>query len=158
MRERFEDIWESDVDVVCVLTNGTVLSGRNIMGGGIAAQAVAVARADSIDLEEEYGFSIRMFGHTVRSLGLFGDHNIELLAFPTKQAISDSADLTTIRRSLKQLFVFSDIYPEKLIGLPRPGAGLGGLSWSQEVKPLLESMWHPKYDDRIHIFGYPGEN
>lgn len=153
MQERFEDIWKArDIDVVCVLTNGTVLpDGRNIMGGGIAAQAAA---ATSYDLALDYGQSIAQYGHTLRGAEHWWAHNKQLLMFPTKYTIYDQASLGLIEKSFTELKAFSHIYPTKRIGLPRPGAGLGGLDWDTEVKPLLDILWDWELEDRIFVFGY----
>ena len=148
-QERFENIWDSEVDVVCVTTNGTVMqNGANIMGGGIALEAKQ--RVPHID--RVHGLAIQLFGHQVQPIGQW--HEKTILAFPTKHMIERNSLLSLIAKSFTQLMYHSDIFDDVVIGLPRPGCSLGGLDWESQVKPLLESMWDDKYKDRIIIFHY----
>ena len=148
-QERFENIWDSEIDVVCVTTNGTVTrDGHNIMGGGIALEATQ--RIPYID--QVHGLAIELFGHNVQPIGKWRDKTI--LAFPTKDRISVNSSLSLITKSFQQLLYHSDIFDDVVIGLPRPGCNLGGLDWELQVKPLLTSLWNDKYKDRIIIFHY----
>lgn len=154
--ERNEDIWQSNVDVVCVLTNQSIRYINNYpinpMGGGIAKEAANRYNMwfGKDELEKKYANLLMSFPDAIlQSLQTKFIHQ-EWLAFPTINK-DYNADSNLIRKSLNQLRIFSDIYPNKLIGLPRPGSGIGGLDWDKQVKPTVNRMLRGYYD-RIHIF------
>lgn len=165
MNEILKNIWQSNVDVICITTNGSVLNGHagvkyNPMGGGIAREAtIQWKKCHPNDwlLEDLYGESIDKYGHSIRHLGDIRrpHHKVQqLLAFPTLYHVGEKASLTLIEISLYHLLDFSDIYPELKIGLPRPGCNIGGLSWEDEVKPMIDKLAGNEYDDRISIYHY----
>lgn len=137
MREEFADLWDVEADVRCITTNGTVIwDGQNIMGGGCALEA-----ADRYPgLPYTYGRLIRSHGHHVFLIG-------DLVMFPVKRELREPADLELIHRSFNELEDLADIYGWERIAVPRPGCGLGGLSWEKQVKPAIESY----LDDRFTI-------
>lgn len=161
MIEKFTNIWnEPDLDVICITTNGTVkFDGTNIMGGGIARQAV-----DRVPwLPGKYGKLLAHNPLTLQYLEVF-DRCFEdttkstmLLAFPTKVQIYLNADIKLIQQSFSQLITFMEIFPFYKVGLPRPGSGLGGLKW-ETVKPVLDYMLQNRFDDRLTIYGYSTES
>lgn len=170
MIEKFTNIWnEPDLDVICITTNGTVKSdGTNIMGGGIARQAV-----DRVPwLPGKYGKLLAHNPLTLQYLEVFDRYystdislpsgkactkSTMLLAFPTKVQIYLNADIKLIQQSFSQLITFMEIFPFYKVGLPRPGSGLGGLKW-ETVKPVLEYMLQNRFDDRLTIYGYSTES
>jgi len=160
MIELNADIWEdSDIDVICVTTNGTVKSdGCNIMGGGIALEA---ARRIP-NLPKTYGELLTNYGLHVQYMALY-EHFILyqmvtkkhiILAFPTKYEISQNSSTKLIQHSLDELITFAHIFPQYTIGLPRPGVGLGGLNWETTIKPIIDYMLPKELDDRIIIYDY----
>ncbi len=50
------------------------------------------------------------------------------------------ATLPYLRKAIRRLVNWADSNTVKDIGLPKLGAGLGKLSWDQEVKPLFEEL------------------
>ena len=154
MNEIVGNIWEGDVDCICITTNGTVTStGHNIMGGGIALEATQ--RKKSISLT--HGTSIRKFGHRFQLLDTWrrpsDGRNIILWAFPTKVNTQSNSDLDTIEDSLTTLAVVAESMGNLTWGLPRPGCNLGGLDWETQVKDLVKEY----VDDipNIVVFHYP---
>jgi hypothetical protein len=150
MIEKEIDLWEIEVDVRCITTNGTVTSqGTNIMGGGCAKGA-----ADRYpSLPYVYGSLIKNHGHHVFLIPVGPQvfrWNDSLVMFPTKETIKENASLETIERSALELDILAEIYGWNRIAVPRPGAGLGGLKW-EDVKPILE----PIFDDRYIILDFP---
>ena len=138
MNEIVGNIWEGDVDCICITTNGTVLpNGSNIMGGGIAKEAVDRVPA----IAREHGKLIGLYGHRFQFLGYWqrpSDRRlINLWAFPSKRTIDVNSDLETIEDSLTALVNVAGAFPSLKWGLPRPGSNLGGLDWFRDVKELV---------------------
>lgn len=134
-------LWSVEADVRCITTNGTVRpDGTNVMGGGCAREA---ADRDA-ELPERYGHLIRKHGNHVFLVG-------DLVMFPVKHEVQFKAELSLIERSVEELLMLADIYQWERIALPRPGCGLGGLSWDDEVAPVLE----PWLNERFVIVDYP---
>lgn len=139
MIEVEHDLWDLDVDVRCVTTNGSVLNGKNPMGGGCAREA----RERYFSVERQLGAMIQAHGNHVYLLAP------DLVAFPTKVVISAPASLGLIERSVRELVTLTDLYGWNKVALPRPGCGLGGLRW-RDVRPALVHL-----DDRFLIVDYP---
>ncbi len=151
MNEVIGNIWEGDVDAICITTNGTVLdSGHNIMGGGIAWEATMAVPGISLT----HGRLIRHYGHRFQLLDIWtrpsDKRGIQLFAFPSKRTIDVNSDLVTILISLESLIHVAKSYPSLKFGLPRPGSNLGGLNWENQVRPLLE----PALKDSPNIYVY----
>lgn len=166
MIEKFENIWDSDVDVVCITTNGNVYLDANgnyynPMAGGIAREAcfqwdVFSHEKSYKTLQVIYGESINKYGHTVRYLGTIRKAHKKskiLLAFPTMYRIGEQASLGLIATSMLQLNNYSLIHPELKIGLPRPGCNIGGLDWDTQVKRVVDKLLQG-VEDRIIIYNY----
>ena len=139
MKETLGNIWNADVDCICITTNGTVKQdGSNIMGGGIAKEAVD--RVPTI--AREHGRLISLYGHRFQFLGYWrrpaDSRLINLWAFPSKRTIDVNSDLETIEDSLTALVNVANAFPSLEWGLPRPGSNLGGLDWFRDVKQLVE--------------------
>jgi O-acetyl-ADP-ribose deacetylase (regulator of RNase III) len=145
MIEAKGDIWQyaydEHVDAVCVLTNMTVAGGRLIMGGGQAREA----KIRFPYLPEEWGkeYSLNE-GHNVVTFDPF--QGFILVSLPTKVHPSDNSTVEVIAKSLRELVKEADWTGWQKVVLPRPGCGLGGLTW-EEVKPEIE----PMLDDRFIV-------
>lgn len=176
MHEITGDLFESEqADAICVLTNGFVnAQGSNTMGKGCALDAKQ--RWPGIQLV--VGARIRMSGNHVFLLtepNDFGDILLDvpdawkvpvlgtdppmkaapmvpyhILTFPTKQHWSEPSDLKLIELSCSQLMTHVNTYGWKSVVLPRPGCGAGGLSWENEVRPLISSI----LDQRIYVIDF----
>jgi hypothetical protein len=141
LREVVGDIWDYGATVIVVPTNGFVkTNGRNVMGAGLAKQAVA--RYPGID--EILGKAIQNGGgnhvHMIR-------HNV--VSFPVKDHWTQDASLALIGQSAVELHEMMALRPDwKLVALPRVGCGNGRLRWSH-VRPILEDAFGD--DERIVI-------
>lgn len=146
MLEAARDLWSMGTDVICITTNGTVISNRttgdrqNVMGGGCA-------------LEARQRHPV-LPGQLARLIDAYGNHVFllerKIVAFPTKEDVSKPSTMERISKSVDELLVLADLYGWTSIALPRPGAGLGGLNWD-DVRPVLA----PRLDDRFIIVSYP---
>lgn len=145
MREHLGDLFEmEDVDVRCILTNGSLTkAGLNIMGAGVAGAAA-----------RQHPWLPMYHGH------LIAEHGVQvyltpgrMLMFPTMETIESMATIERVGQSIEETEWLADIYGWKNIALPRPGAGLGGLVWD-EIKDWIEG----EIDDRfiiVHKEGTP---
>jgi hypothetical protein len=147
------NLWEVEADVTCITTNGTVYNDRttglrkNVMGGGCALEA---ARMHPV-LPGQLGRLIDSYGNRVYLL----ENNV--VAFPTKEDVRNPSTLGRILASFNELDLLRIAYGWKKIALPRPGCGLGGLSWEAEVKPLIVSrnFLSSKLRDSLIIVDFP---
>jgi O-acetyl-ADP-ribose deacetylase (regulator of RNase III) len=73
-----------------------------------------------------------------------------ILTFPTKHHWEVQSDPDLIVRSARQLMTHVDTHGWKSVVLPRPGCGAGGLSWENEVRPLIEQI----LDQRIYVIDF----
>jgi hypothetical protein len=140
------DLWTVAADVRCVTTNGTVTSdGRNVMGGGCAREAA-----------DRYPLLAHLYGDLITACGnhvflVHASPAVALVMFPVKHEVQLRAEVSLIERSAHELIALADVYGWERIALPRPGSGLGGLSWDDDVRPALE----PWLDDRFVLIDFP---
>ena len=143
MFETRGDLWEigKTGDAIVITTNGTQRSnGENVMGGGCALEAALKFPW----LPAELGRRIQKKGNHVHVFHY--DSTMALVTFPTKENVARRSILPLIIRSTQELIEYADDYSWKKVVLPRPGCGLGGLSW-EEVGPILSEM----LDDRFTV-------
>jgi hypothetical protein len=170
MKERkadlFEMIHEVGVDAICITTNGMYLTdGRAAMGGGCARICADRWPATSLRL----GTCLKNFMTNVPfvigaldqagnylepKLKMIKAHEFKtlILSFPTIDDLIDGAKLDLIKNSAKELRALADKYQLQGIVCPRPGVGIGGLSWA-DVKPLLEGH----FDHRFTVVSFDHE-
>lgn len=67
-----------------------------------------------------------------------------LFIFPTKINVWEDSMLEVVQKSLCLLKLTARTQKDKIFLLPRPGCGLGGLSWPSQIKPLLEASDLPR--------------
>jgi len=130
--EKIGNVWDlaDSNSAICILTNNSVLDGKNPMGGGIAYEALQ--RNEHLD--EVVAKAIK---YNVMFLARDIETNAVLLRFPTKHSIYDaSSSLDLIKSSLHSLHLFAKSNPATTIYLPQPGCGIGGLDWIKDVRPL----------------------
>lgn len=170
MQEIYGDLFESEkADAICITTNGFVNSiGANTMGAGCAGRAKVLWPGIQMSL----GSWIKDMGNRVYLLTTLDQNTGEkqlpsfrgwpahtvpydIFSFPTKNDWKNDSDLKLIEQSAQQLLSMVDEQPErfKSIVVPRPGCGLGNLSWENEVRPLLASLW----DDRFYVIHHQKE-
>jgi len=134
MTELTGNLWDYHKDgVVTITTNGVVRqkSGTCVMGRGVAYQAAC--RFPNIP---------SLLGARIKQYGLQVEYFEEyrLLIFPVKHVWWDKADLALIVRSAQQAAFWIDSgCVKRLVYMPRPGCGNGGLQW-ESVRPAIESI------------------
>lgn len=141
------DIWDVPAQAKCFTSNGVLTpKGEAVMGAGIAKQVKDMWPT----LPSALGYRISEHGNRVYVFRL--DQFTQrfncwyLIAFPTKRHYADPSDRDLIMHSLFQLVDISDSLGLEDVILPKPGCGLGGLSWDS-VRPLCEA----NLDDRFTI-------
>ena len=142
MQEVIGDLWDYQGRAVLALTTNGSLSRdqRAILGRGCARQA----GERFPDLAERLGALLHERGNHVHELG------DNLVSFPVEETAWSLPDPRLIRRSAQELRALADRAGYKLILVPRPGCGYGGLSWP-EVRPLLADL----FDERFLVIAAP---
>ena len=151
MKEIQGNVWDflDENSGVCILTNNTVVGpGHNIMGAGIAKEAVD--RNPGLEL---------ICGKCIKEknfiLGVDKESGALMVRFPTKEHVWKNSELEVIADSLLHLTAIARLYSDKIFYLPRPGCGCGGLDWEEDVKPLCEI--YLKNIDNVYIVSFKGE-
>ena len=133
-----------EVDAICIPTNGQVKrNGRAVMGAGVAK----IARDKWPGLDLRLGHCLCEWGNRLQVLTLTKEVDYHIIAFPTKHHWKDKSDLELIERAAKDLRDVTSCRHWRSIWLPVVGCGLGGLSWRDQVEPLLSSI----LDDRFVV-------
>lgn len=170
MKERkadlFDFIYENGVDAICITTNGQFTrDGQAAMGGGCAGICARRWPETSFRL----GKCLKNFMTNVPFvIGALDDKakyiepNLKIIkekkfkclifSFPTINNLMDGANIELIRNSAEELKVLVDRFELRNVVIPRPGVGIGGLSW-QDVKPIIEEF----LDDRFTIVSFEHE-
>ena len=145
MKEITGDIWNAELDAICVTTNGVVTKNGLVMGKGTA-----------LETSERFPGIARFFGDHVQHRGnvphLYRHYPLlkesYIISLPTKHHWRDPADIELIKSSIRLLVEIADRNLHlKRIGMTRSGCGYGGLDWN-EVKAVIE----PLLDDRFIVF------
>jgi hypothetical protein len=136
MTEECGDIWEYlGKAVIAVTTSGSVTSdGKAVMGRGVACQA---ARRFP-ELPGVLGHLVKNSGNHVHPL------REGIVSFPIEESAWQCPDLRLISRSARELRELADRERWKMVVVPRPGCGGGGLEW-REVRPLLEEHFDGRF-------------
>lgn len=162
----FETIYDDDVDAICITTNGQYTTdGRAAMGGGCAGVCAKLWPETSYRLGKclknfmtNEVFVIGALNedgiYLEPNLKMIKDHKYKCLifSFPTIDLLMDGAKLSLIKKSAQSLKVLVDRFELKSVILPRPGVGIGGLTWG-DVKAEIE----PILDDRFTIVSFEHE-
>ncbi len=150
MIELKTDLWKPELlsssDAICFTSNGIVKAdGSLVMGAGVAKE-----------FAEYYPWLPKVMGHKVKLLGNiphlinyynFTTYKPAIISFPTKHHWKNPSDLELIKKSASALKKITDTKGYNKVVLPRPGVGLGGLSWPEQVKPAIENI----LDDRFCV-------
>lgn len=170
MQEITGDLFESvNAEAICITTNGFVSpQGANTMGRGCAGRAKFLWPGIQLILGQhirEGGNHVHHLTHTQSKLPPvvmlsfrlckewphkwepFHQVPYQIFSFPTKNHWSEDSDLNLIERSAQELLVQMDQTGYDEVVVPRPGCGLGRLSWEDQVRPLLSKLW----DDRFYV-------
>lgn len=153
MREVKGNLFDYPADAICITTNGDVnTKGLAVMGAGVAKQLTE--RVPNV--RRVVGDMIKRDGNVVNLImtGLpFDGLQSAIVSFPVKEHWYETARLDLIWGSALALEQMADHFGWKVVALPRPGCGNGGLDWS-DVRPVLEEAWGK--DDRFVIVDLAG--
>jgi len=137
------NIFESRADVL-VNTVNTV----GVMGKGLAKEFKRIYP----DMFESYQQFCEDGTLVVGKLQVYKTPNKWILNFPTKANWRSPSKLDYIEQGLKKFVEHYERLGIKSIAFPMLGCGNGGLSWEQEVKPLMEKYLKPlPIDIFIHV-------
>lgn len=137
------NIFESSADVL-VNTVNTV----GVMGKGLAKEFKRIYP----DMFKSYQKYCENGLLTVGKLQLYKTSNKWILNFPTKANWRSPSKLEYIEKGLIKFVANYERLGIKSISFPMLGCGNGGLSWEDEVKPLMEKYLEPlPIDIFIHI-------
>jgi O-acetyl-ADP-ribose deacetylase (regulator of RNase III) len=165
-KDLFECIADDGVDAICVTTNGNyTVGGLACMGGGCAG--VAARRWPEVPkrlgkLLKQYHNNIPFVIGAVDAQGnhldmtpkMIKDHKYKCLifSFPTINNLGKESNIQLIKQSATIMADYAEQFDLKQIILPRPGVGIGGLTWA-EVKPVIA----PILGDRFTIVSFDHE-
>ncbi len=139
MKEVTGDLWIVKADARVITTNGVVKkNGAAVMGRGVALQAAQRFP----DLPLLLGHSIKRWGNIPQNFE-FGD--VTVVTLPVKHHWGERASLSLITSSIRLLTQLTDMMAWKVVVLPRPGCGNGGLTW-KTVQPLISFL-----PDNVHV-------
>jgi len=162
----FEMIYEDGVDAICITTNGMWLTdGRAAMGGGCAGVCAKRWPETAVRLGKCLKNFLVNVPFVIGALNEKGEY-IEptlkmikekkfktlILSYPTIDDLLSGAKISLIENSAKEIKALADKYGLKGIVVPRPGVGIGGLSWG-DVKAVIE----PYMDDRFTVVSFEHE-
>lgn len=140
MKEAIGDLFSYPCDARVIPTNGQLRSnGLAIMGAGVAKQAATQDPHLALCL----GKAIQR--HGVRC-EVIDDGPPATVAFPTKYNWRQDSDRGLIAQSTAELVALTDHYNWRTVAMPRVGAGLGGLRWSD-----IGCFFEGELDDRFVI-------
>lgn len=162
----FEMIHEDGVDAICITTNGMYLTdGRAAMGGGCAGVCAKRWPETAFRLGKclknfltNVPFVIGALDDKAEyiepTLKMIKERQFKTLIFsyPTIDDLMSGAKIKLIENSAKELKVLVDRFGLKNVIVPRPGVGIGGLTWG-DVKPVIE----PYMDDRFTVISFEHE-
>lgn len=130
-----------------VITNPVNTVG--VMGKGLAAQF----RAHYPEMDQQYRELCERGAFNTGQLWLYKTPHKWVLNFPTKAHWRNPSKLEYVESGLRK---FIETYAEKgmtSVSFPLLGAGLGGLDWEAEVRPLMEDMLGPlPINTYVHLY------
>jgi hypothetical protein len=162
----FEMIYEDGVDAICITTNGMYLTdGRAAMGGGCAGVCAKRWPETAMRLGKCLKNFLTNVPFVIGALDEKGDY-IEptlkmikekkfktlIFSYPTIDDLMSGAKIDLIKKSAQELKILVDRFGLKGVVVPRPGVGIGGLSWG-DVKAVIE----PYMDDRFTVVSFDHE-
>ena len=162
----FEMIFQPQVDAICITTNGHYTTdGLAVMGGGCAGVCARKWPQTTVRLGtclKNFGTNVPFIIGALDAEGKYLEPNLKMIkalkfkclifSFPTIDNLMDGAKLSLIEQSAKELKSLVERYQVRNVIVPRPGCGIGSLSY-KDVKPVLEAI----FDDRFIIVSFPDE-
>lgn len=135
------NIWQYELDYICVTTNSIIKpNGRLVMGAGFAKDAASKVK----NLDYHFGKEIIKKGANSQIYGLVAVG--KYIAFQTKIHFKDKSPLPVVEKSCTMLKRLAEKYPDKTFGLVFPAINNGGRS-KEEIMPLLEIL-----PDNVFVF------
>lgn len=152
MQRRIGNIWSEfkHTDLLLITTNSTIVSGKLVMGAGIAKQAsiiyphLSTWAADEIlktSTPNEYGLIIPQNFRDGR------DHRVGL--FQTKTQWREDSKLNLIKKSTMMLVGWCKKHPDVRVDMNFPGIGFGRLR-EEDVLPVISSL-----PDQVYVWTLP---
>jgi hypothetical protein len=143
MKEHKGNLWDVVADAFVITTNLSVRhDGAAVMGRGCALEA----KMKWPGIEFMLGSNI----NAGKLLHVLDTPEYPLIIMPVKYRWRDRANLRLIEASAHQLIGLTEALGYKVVAMPRPGCGNGGLDWN-EVRQLLLSVG---LDDRFIVCDY----
>ncbi len=131
--EAHGDLWDvhAQGSWIAITTNGVIrTNGHGVMGAGLAKQA-----ADRFPcLPSLLGTHLRRFGNIPASIP-----SMRIMTLPSKYHFRTASDLALIQRSLQHIQLILTCERIDRLYCPRPGCGLGQLSW-EDVRGAIASQ------------------
>jgi hypothetical protein len=166
-QDLFNSIFDPTVDAICITTNGQYTEdGVAAMFGGCAGVCARKWPATAKRLGKLLRTVHQNIPFIIGALNKEGEyitptnyslHNKAfkclIISFPTLNFLGELADLELIQTSAAQLKEIADRWQLKNILIPRPGCGIGGLDYYQQVQPVLSQY----LDDRFTIVCQPND-
>lgn len=165
-KDLFACISDDGVDAICITTNANyTVGGLACMGGGCAG----VAARKWPEVPKRLGRLLKQFRNNIPfvigAVDKDGNHldlnprmidkrefKCLIFSFPTINNLGSPSNLQLIKQSASIMADYATSFKLNKVILPRPGVGIGGLSWA-EVKPEIEKI----LDDRFIIVSFDHE-
>lgn len=136
------NLWDYN-GIHCITTNGTVKKdGTCVMGRGNALEAKRLFPG----IDKILGQKLKEGGNVPHILidepynhGEPGHRTPRVVSFPVKHEWYEKADIDLIAQSAEKLKELLKSNPYRLVAIPRPGCGNGGLKWA-DVKPVIDRI------------------
>jgi hypothetical protein len=126
------NVLSASADLFLFTSNGVVTRNGLVMGAGVALSFANLFPRLPRELGNQVGVGTHQYGLLLNSTQTLG-------AFQTKLDWKNPSTLELIAVSVTALRLWLEQNPEKIVALPYPGIGLGGLMKSA-VQPLLEEL------------------
>lgn len=138
------------------VTTGVVVHGCNCVGGFGSGVAGAIRRKwpDVYAMFKERGVGEDLLGGISMLISLADERPVVINGYTQLTCGNDGrryADPDAVESVLMASAEFADTGDYKELYMPKIGCGLGGLSWTDEVLPIVEKVSQKFPDLNIHI-------
>lgn len=166
-RDLFDCVSDISINAICITTNGMYMTdGKACMGGGCARQCADRWPQTAFRLGKclkNFASNVPFVIGAVDNQGNYIEPTMKIIrerkykclifSFPTIDDLIDGAKIELIKRSAMEMKNFADRFQLMGIACGRMGAGIGGLDWYKEVKPVVQDI----LDDRFTIVSFEHE-